>query len=149
MKTLQFRQLSRMEVTMLQRRFLESSQHGDTSEFRAFHNYIQVVTRVEMPLGEMANPHLEGFFWGWVMSGRPVTTGALPQHHQYAAQGIEGMISIERVTLSQALLVANETGPFRIGIFVPRTFSVREASTIELKGSHRSESSTSQERKPG
>lgn len=110
---------------MLRQRFLESSLHGDTPSFRAFYNTLLIDARIEMPLGELANPDLAGFFWGWTMSRRSITTHALPEHHQYAAQGIEGMIRIEWITLSQALLVTDMTGPFRIEIFVPRHFQVR------------------------
>lgn len=122
------RKLSRMEVEALGQRFTESALHGDTPAFQVFYHTLLINARIELPLGELLNPDLEGFFWGWRMSGGSITTHALPEHHQYAAQGIEGMIRIEWVTLSQALLVADITGPFRIEIFVPRHFQMKSAA---------------------
>ena len=134
------RKLSRMEVAVLGQRFTESALHGDTPSFQAFYNTLQINAQIELPLGELLNPDLEGFFWGWRMSRGSITTHALPEHHQYAAQGIEGMIRIEWVTLSQALLVADITGPFRIEIFVPCHFQMRNVAQKAVPPSQKSTS---------
>ncbi len=47
------------------------------------------------------------------------TLGKITPQHQFNAQGLEGLVSIENIPLHQALLAANKTGLYRIEIFVP------------------------------
>jgi hypothetical protein len=116
------RKLKKTEVAQLRKRFAESAPHGETPEYRAVYQALQVRTRIDLPLGELLNPALEGWLLGWKMAGLPFRTGPITRRHRFSAQGIEGLLTIEGVSLAHALLASDETGLYRIEIFVPRAW---------------------------
>jgi|SRR5579885_1127440 hypothetical protein len=117
-----WRKLKKQEIAQVRRRFEESIAQGDTSTYRAVYQSLQVATVICLPLGELLNPKLEGWLLAWKMAGRPFMIGRIKSGLQFAAQGIEGMVTIEGVSLAHALLASDETGLFRIEIFVPRAW---------------------------
>lgn len=83
---------------------------------------LQVPTRVDLPLGELANPEMSGLIKDWARTCT-FTLGEITPQHQFNAQGIEGLVRIENVPLSMALLAARKIGIYRIEIFVPRRWA--------------------------
>ena len=118
------RKLQKTEIAQLRKRFEESAAHGDTPGYREVYQALQVWTRIDLPLGELLNPKLEGWLLGWAMAGHPFTTGPITKRHRFSAQGIEGLMMIEGVSLAHALLASDETSLDRIEIFVPREWRV-------------------------
>lgn len=82
---------------------------------------LQAPTRVDLPLGELLNPEMYAIIKDWVMT-YTFTLGKITPQHQFNAQGLEGLVSIENIPLHQALLAANKTGLYRIEIFVPHVW---------------------------
>lgn len=78
--------------------------------------------RVDLPLGELLNPNMHELLKICLLVGYTFLSGKITPHHQFCAQGIEGLVSIEPVPLNMALLAASKTGIYRIAIFVPRGF---------------------------
>lgn len=120
-QTTELRKLKKQEIEQLQARFEASARQGDNPRYQALHTALQVGTRVDLPLGELANPEMSGFVMVWSMT-RPFIHGEITDQHQFNAQGLEGLVSIEDVPLSMALLAAGRTGIYRIEIFVPRNW---------------------------
>jgi hypothetical protein len=79
----------------------------------------RIKTRIDLPLGELANPEMHGLVLVWSMT-KTFVHGDITDQHQFNAQGLEGLVSISDVPLGQALLAAMKTGLYRIEIFVPR-----------------------------
>jgi hypothetical protein len=114
------RKLGKQEVERLRDRFVASINPGDRQEdHQALYAALQVPTRVDLPLGELANPEMSGLLTVWSMT-RTFIHGEITPQHQFNAQGIEGLVSVEDVPLSMALMAAKKTGIYRIEIFVPR-----------------------------
>src|SRR5579885_2118666 len=103
---------------------------------------LQVPTRVDLPLGELLNPEMSEIIKDWAMT-YTFTLGQITPQHQFDAQGLEGLVSVENVPLKKALLAASKTGIYRIEIFVPREYLLRGASGLQ------EDRSSGQERKRG
>ena len=122
---LTLRKLKKREIEQLRNVFFQSSIHGDTAEAREVYQALSIDARIDLPLGELCNPRMAGWIWGWRLAGRSFITGEISKNHQFDAQGLEGMVSISGIALTQALLVSDETGLNRIEIFVPRLWTYK------------------------
>ena len=87
-------------------------------EGEAFYNQLQVSVRMEMPLGELANPKLAGFVWALGAKGITPETGEITNKNSFNAQGLEGKVIFRERTRSGARLLSYDTGFDRINIFV-------------------------------
>lgn len=131
------RKLKRQEVERLRERFVARFKPEDLED-QACVTVLQVPTRVDLPLGELMNPEMSELLKVWLMAGCTFIPGAITSQHQFCAQGIEGMVSIEPVPLCMALLAVSKTGIYRIAIFVPRGWTcglLRCASGLREDGS--------------
>lgn len=113
------RKLKKHEIERLRDRFVASTKQGDSANRQALYEALQVKTRIDLPLGELANPEMRGLVQVWSMT-KTFVHGEITDQHQFNAQGLEGLVSINDVPLGQALLAAIKTGLYRIEIFVPR-----------------------------
>lgn len=113
------RKLKKREIERLRDRFVAITKPGDSANRRALYEALQVKTRIDLPLGELANPEMRGLVLVWSMT-KAFVHGEITDQHQFNAQGLEGLVSINDVPLGQALLAAIKTGLYRIEIFVPR-----------------------------
>jgi hypothetical protein len=120
-----WRKLKKGEIEQFRIILREGMKDGDTLTARHVSRALDVSTQIDLPLGELLNPHLAGWIWGWQLSGKIGKTGAIPPGHQFSAQGIEGMVTIVRISFIHALLVSDDTGLNRIEIFVPRIWTYR------------------------
>ena len=116
------RKLQKREIERLRDHFMHHTQLENSIEDQAFKEALQVGTRVDLPVGELANPEMRGLLMVWSQT-RTFTLGTITAQHQFVAQGIEGLVSVEDVPLSMALLAAIKTGLYRIEIFVPYTWT--------------------------
>lgn len=129
------RKLKRQEVERLRDRFVARFKPEDLED-RACVTMLQVPTRVDLPLGELLNPDPEliELLKSCLMTGCTCIPGKITPQHQFCAQGIEGLVSIEPVPLHMALLAASRTGIYRIAIFVPRGWTcelLQDASSFQ------------------
>jgi hypothetical protein len=115
------RKLKKQEVERLRDRFMTSINAEDMQN-QTCNTALQVPTRVDLPLGELANPEMSEFIKGWARTCT-FTLGEITPQHQFNAQGIEGLVRIENVPLNMALLAARKIGIYRIEIFVPREWT--------------------------
>ena len=113
------RKLKKQEIERLQDRFVASTKRGNSANHQALYEALQIKTRIDLPLGELANPELRGLVLVWSMT-KTFVHGEITDQHQFNAQGLEGLVSISGVPLGQALLAAIKTGLYRIEIFIPR-----------------------------
>lgn len=113
------RKLKRQEVECLRDHFVRGFTPEDLED-QVRVAVLQVPTRVDLPLGELLNPEMSDFLKVWWMAGCIFIPSKITPQHQFCAQGIEGLVSIETVPLNMALLAASRTGIYRIAIFVPR-----------------------------
>lgn len=131
------RKLKKQEVEHLRDRFVTSFEFRNMQD-RACNAALQVPTRVDLPLGELLNPEMREIIKDWAMTYTFILGKITPQH-QFNAQGLEGLVSVENVLLHQALLAACRTGIFRIEIFVPRKWTeplLCGASNLQEGGSN-------------
>ena len=135
------RKLTKREVERLRDSFVASFQLGNMQD-QAGDAALQVPTRVDLPLGELLNPEMSEIIKDWAMT-YTFTLGQITPQHQFDAQGLEGLVSVENVPLKKALLAASKTGIYRIEIFVPREYLLRGASGLQ------EDRSSGQERKRG
>jgi hypothetical protein len=113
------RKLKRQEVERLRDRFVARFKPEDLED-QACVSVLQEPTRVDLPLGELLNPEMSELIKVWLVAGCAFIPGAITSQHQFCAQGIEGLVSVEPVPLNMALVAASRTGIYRIAIFVPR-----------------------------
>ena len=116
------RKLHKREIARLRDRCTQQARSSDKQNDLDFMQALQVNTRVDLPLGEMANPEMNGLLTVWKMT-RTFVYGPITSQHQFNAQGIEGLVSIYDVPFYMALLAAIKTGLYRIDIFVPRDWT--------------------------
>jgi hypothetical protein len=114
------RKLRKQEIERLRSCLVASFRPGHRRD-TACNAALQVPTRVDLPLGELLNPEMYEIIKDWVMA-YTFTLGKITPLHQFNAQGLEGLVSIENIPLHQALLAANKTGIYRIEIFVPHAW---------------------------
>ena len=107
------RKLKKREIERLRDRFVAITKPGDSANRRALYEALQVKTRIDLPLGELANPEMRGLVLVWSMT-KAFVHGEITDQHQFNAQGLEGLVSINDVPLGQALLAAIKTGLYRI-----------------------------------
>lgn len=139
------RKLKRQEVERLRDRFVAHFKPEDLQD-QACVAVLQVPTRVDLPLGELLNPEMSELLKVWSTACTCIPGKITPQH-QFCAQGIERLVSIETVPLNMALLAASKTGIYRIAIFVPRLWTcdlLRGASGFQENGSSDLERATSE-----
>jgi hypothetical protein len=132
------RKLRRQEVECLRDRFVARFKPEDLED-QACVTVLQVLTRVDLPLGEVLNPEMCELLKFLMIAGCTFTPGKLPPRHQFCAQGIEGMVSIEPVPLLMALEAVSKTGIYRIAIFVPRGWICDLQGASSLQGGGASE----------
>ena len=115
------RKLKKQEVERLRDRVVVNINSGDMQN-QTCNRALQVPTRVDLPLGELANPEMSELIKDWAKTCT-FTLGEITPQHQFNAQGIEGLVRIENVPLNMALLAARKIGIYRIEIFVPREWT--------------------------
>jgi hypothetical protein len=117
--TEKLRKLKRQEVERLRDRFVARFKPEDLED-QACVSVLQVRTRVDLPLGELLNPEMIELIRVWLMVGCTFIPGRITPQHQFCAQGLEGLVSIEPIPLNMALFAVSKIGIYRIAIFVPR-----------------------------
>lgn len=130
------RKLKRQEGERLRERFVAHSKPEDL-ENQANVAILQVPTRVDLPLGELFNPEMSELLKAWVLVGCTFLPGKITSQHQFCAQGLEGMVSIEPVPLHMALWAMNKTGIYRIAIFVPHGWTcnlIQDTASLQEDG---------------
>jgi hypothetical protein len=130
------RKLKKQEVERLRDRVVVNINSGDMQN-QTCNRALQVPTRVDLPLGELANPEMSELIKDWTETCT-FTLGEITSQHQFNAQGIEGLVKIENVPLNMALLAARKIGIYRIEIFVPWgwTYNIPQGSSdLEADGS--------------
>jgi len=132
------RKLKRQEVERLRDRFVTRFKLEDLED-QACVSVLEVPTRVDLPLGELLNPEMRELLTVWFLADCTFLPGKMTPQHQFCAQGIEGMVSIEPVPLHMALLAASRTGIYRIAIFVPRGWICNLQGASSLQGGGASE----------
>lgn len=120
--TVKLRKLHKREVACLRDRFAQKARSSDKEQDLDFIQAIEVNTRVDLPLGELANPEMGALLMVWKATHMFVY-GPITSQHQLNAQGLEGLVSIHDMPLHMALLAAIKTGLYRIDIFVPRNWT--------------------------
>ena len=127
------RKLQKREVAYLRDCFAQRANPSGKEQELDFLEALEVNTRVDLPLGELANPEMRNLVMVWKMT-HTFVYGPITSQHQLNAQGLEGLVSIHDVPLSMALLAAIKTGLYRIDIFVPRDWTghlLRDIANIE------------------
>lgn len=95
---------------------------GDTPQWQALYAKLSAVSvTIRLPLGEMLNPNLRGWWWAQELLGRiskplPWPDGKQEFPYGVVHQPVEGVIEVSDNSLMDALLVAQQTGVQRIGI---------------------------------
>lgn len=115
------RKLKKQEIERLKNHLVANLKPGNRQD-KACEAALQVPTRVDFPLGELLNPEMYEIIKDWVMA-YTFTLGKITPQHQFNAQGLEGLVSVENVPLYQALLAASKTGIYRIEVFVPHRWT--------------------------
>lgn len=131
--TEKLRKLQKREIAYLRDRFAQRANPSDKEQDLDFLEVLKINTRVDLPLGELANPEMRNLVKVWKMT-HTFVYGPITSQHQLNAQGLEGLVSIHDVSLSMALLAAIKTGLYRIDIFVPRDWTghlLRAVANIE------------------
>jgi hypothetical protein len=118
MKNLTMKKLTKGELQALVQRFKAIGKQGVEQTDPVFTALLEEQVQVDMPLGELLNPKIEGLVMVWQMAGIPFVTGEITDKHQFNAQGLEGLVSIT-VRLAMALLTATMVELNRIEVFVP------------------------------
>lgn len=111
------RKLKKQEIEHLWNHIIEQARAGNTED-SPFLAALQVSTRIDFPLGELLNPEMRELVMILALT-HTFLIGKITEEHRFGTQGIEGLISVQDVPLSTALLVAQKTGIYRIEIFVP------------------------------
>jgi hypothetical protein len=131
--TAPLRKLQKREVAYLRDCLAQRANPSGKEQEPDFLEILEVKTRVDLPLGELANPEMRNLVMVWKMT-RTFVYGPITSQHQLNAQGLEGLVSIHDVPLSMALLAAIKTGLHRIDIFVPRNWTchfLRDIANLE------------------
>lgn len=115
------RKLRKPELARLVSLFERCSRPGGTTRNQAFAESLDLVTLVDLPLGELLNPAMSGILLVWKLKYR-YFHGEITEQHQLNAQGMESLVSFEGVPLRMALLAARTTGVYRIDVFVARNW---------------------------
>lgn len=115
------RKLKKQEVERLKNHLAVNLKPGNRQD-KSCEATLQVPTRVDLPLGELLNPEMSEIIKDWAMA-YTFTLGKITPQHQFNAQGLEGLVSVENVPLYQALLAASKTGIYRIEVFVPHEWA--------------------------
>lgn len=111
------RKLTKPELRTLVTRFKAVGKRGTERTDSAFLALLEEEVRLDLPLGELANPAIAGLVLAWKLQGLPLVTGAITDQHQFNAQGLEGLVSIS-MRLAMALLTATKVELNRMDIFV-------------------------------
>jgi hypothetical protein len=131
--TEKLRKLQKREVECLRDHFAQRVNPSGKEQELDFLEALEINTRVDLPLGELANPEMRNLVMVWKMT-HTFVYGPMTSQHQLSAQGLEGLVSIHDVPLYMALLAAIKTGLYRIDIFVPRDWTghlLRDIANIE------------------
>lgn len=112
------RKLAKPQLRSLVRRFKAVGKQGIEQTDPAFLKLLEVEVRLDMPLGELANPAIAGLVLAWQMQGIPMAFGEITDQHQLNAQGLEGLVSMP-MRLAMTLLAATMVDLNRMDIFVP------------------------------
>jgi hypothetical protein len=113
------KKLTKSELRALVARFQAIGRRGGTQcTDPPFLSSLAEEVRLDLPLGELANPRIAGLVLVWRLQGLPMIPGEITDQHQFNAQGLEGAVSIP-MPLSMALLVATMVELNRMDVFVP------------------------------
>src|ERR1700730_346644 len=112
------RKLTKLELRTLVTRFKAVGKQGTEHTDSAFLALLEEEVRLDLPLGELANPVIAGLVLAWKMQGLSMVTGEITDQHQLNAQGLEGLVSIS-MRLAMALLTATMVDLSRMDVFVP------------------------------
>ena len=112
------RKLTKSGVRALVTRFKAIGKLGIERADPALLALLEEEVRLDMPLGELANPKIAGLVLAWKFQGLPMSFGEITDQHQFNAQGLEGLVSIP-MRLAMALLTATMVDLNRMDIFVP------------------------------
>jgi len=112
------RKLTKPGVQALVRRFKAVGRQGIERTDPAFLKLLEEEVRLDMPLGELANPAIAGLVLAWKMQGIPMIFGEITDQHQLNAQGLEGLVSMP-MRLAMTLLAATMVDLNRMDILVP------------------------------
>jgi hypothetical protein len=124
------RKLTRREIECLWDHIIQLAQSGNTED--PFWARLRVSTCIDFPLGELLNPRMRELVMILAQT-RSFIHGEITREHQFGTQGLEGLITVEDVPLSMALLAATKTGIYRIAIFVSRDCDLLRDSPEEGK----------------
>jgi len=112
------RKLTKLELRTLVTRFKAVGKQGTERTDSAFLALLEEEVRLDLPLGELANPVIAGLVLAWKMQGLSMVTGEITDQHQLNAQGLEGLVSIS-MRLAMALLTSTMVDLSRMDVFVP------------------------------
>ena len=112
------RKLTKPQLQALVSRFKAVGKQGTERTDPAFMALLEEEVRLDLPLGELANPAIAGLVMVWKMRAIPMTIGDLTSKHQLNAQGLEGLVSMP-MRLAMALLAATKVDLNRMDVFVP------------------------------
>lgn len=80
--------------------------------------HCQVDAVLEMPIGDLLNPAIQGYVWTWNMK-KAITTARIEKGDRLAANGLGGKVVV-RTTLITALLAAKELPDYHYRILIDR-----------------------------
>jgi hypothetical protein len=119
------RKLTKAELEALVRRFKAVGRQGIENTPPAFLELLDQEVRLDLPLGELVNPAIEGLVRAWKFQALPTIFGEITDQHQLNAQGMEGLVSIP-MRLAMALLTATMVNQYRMDVFVPPGWKGRQ-----------------------
>lgn len=126
------RKLTKPQLRTLVRRFKAVGRQGIEQTDPAFLQLLQEEVRLDLPVGELANPAIAGLILAWKFQGIPMTFGEITDQHQLNAQGLEGLVSMP-MRLAMTLLTATKVDLNRMDVFVlPRWKGDRYCAGEEL-----------------
>jgi hypothetical protein len=106
----------------------------DGARYEQMGDVLDVPACIEFPLGELLNPAMEGYLWVWELTRRFSRPYAMEQSKSsFSAQGIEGLIRAEEVSLTVALRAAEEMDPYRVALSIRQPW-LQFARTLTRRG---------------